>query len=80
MRSPGNARKPQIGPVSLKLTPKGGKLTDRPYNLISSEDGQDTSASNISGHNLHALSGRCPETCPNGRTDGQAEKRSRLVG
>ena len=34
---------------------------DNNYNLISSEDGQDTSACKISGHSLNAFSGKCPE-------------------
>ena len=64
--------------------PKFEKLTDRDHNLISSESGQDTSAYQISGHSLHAFSGKCPETSPVGRTDGRmdghAAQRSRLVG
>ena len=44
------------------MAPKGGKSTDRDHNLISSEGGQDTSACKISGHSLHAFSGKCPET------------------
>ena len=117
MRSPGNARKPQIWPVSLsqnstkitkinrpwpwtnqlwkwsryiivqnfrpfplcvlrqmpgnpkfdlfhqvKIVPKLQKSTDRGNKLINSEGGQDTSACKISGHFLHAFSGKCPET------------------
>ena len=64
--------------------PKLEKSTDCGHKLISSEDGQDTSACKISGHSLHAFSGKCPETSPDGRTDrrtdGHAVKRSRLVG
>ena len=56
------------------------KTTDRVHNLISSGGGQDTSVYTISGHSLHAFCGKCPETSQNGRADGQAEKRSRLVG
>ena len=117
MRSPGNARKPQIWPVSLsqnsakitktnrlwprtnqfwrwsryismhnfrpflrcvlqemprnpkfdpshwvEIVPKLAKLTNQGHKLISSEGGQDTSACKISGHFLHALSEKCPET------------------
>ena len=143
IRSPGNARKPQIWPVSLsqnsakirkmnrpwpltnqfwrwsryismqnfrpfppcvprempgnpkfdpfhyvKIAPKLEKSTDHSHKLTSSEDGQDTSASKISGQSLHAFSGKCPETSPDGRTDrrtdgrtdGHAVKRLRLVG
>ena len=123
MRSPGNARKPQIWPVSLsqncakirkinrlwpqtnqfwrwsryismqnlrpfppciflempgnpkfdpfhsvKIAPKLEKSTDCGHKLISSEDGQDTSACKISGHSLYAFSGKCPETSPDGWT------------
>ena len=139
MRSPGNARKPQIWPLSLsqnsakirkinrpwpwttqfwkrsrytsmqnfrpfppcvlqempgnpkfdqfhkvKIAPKLEKSTDRGHKLISSEDSQETSACKISGHSLHAFSGKYPETSPDGRTDrrtdGHAVKRLRLVG
>ena len=63
--------------------PKLEKSTDRGHKLISSEDGQDTSACKISGHSLHAFSGKCPETSPAGQTDRQTDrhavKRSRLV-
>ena len=62
------------------MTPKGGKSTDHVHNLISSECAQDTSTCKISDHSLHAFSGKCPETSPDGRTDGHAAKRSRLVG
>ena len=44
-RSPGNARKPQIWPVSLiQNSAKKQKSTDRDHELISSESGQDTSS------------------------------------
>ena len=36
---------------------------------MSSDDGQDTLACKISGQSLHAFSGKCPETYPDGRTD-----------
>ena len=63
MRSPGNARKPQIWPVSLSQnSAKIRKSADRGHKLISSEGGQDTSACKISGHFLHAFSRKCPET------------------
>ena len=45
------------------------KSTDHGHKLISSEDGQDTSACQISGHSLLAFSGKCPETSPDGRMD-----------
>ena len=41
---------------------KLGKSTDRYQSLIRSEDGRDTSARQISGHSLHAFSGKCTET------------------
>ena len=60
MRSPENARKPQIWPVSLSQnSAKLEKSTDRGHKLISSEGGQDTSAYKISGHFLHAFLGKC---------------------
>ena len=63
MRSPGNARKPQIWPVSLsQIVPKLQKSTDRDSELISSEGGQDTSSCIISRNFLHAFSGKCPGT------------------
>ena len=63
MRSPGNARKPQIWPVSLSQnSAKIKKSTDPDNELISSNGGQDTSSCKISGHFLHAFSGKCPET------------------
>ena len=75
MRSPGNARKPQIWPISLSPSDaKGGKSTDHDHNLISSEGAQDTSTCIISDHSLHAFSGKCPETL-SGRTDGQTDAR-----
>ena len=49
--------------------PKGGKSTDHDHNLVSSEGAQDTSTCKISDHSLHAFSGKCPETSPDGRTD-----------
>ena len=39
------------------------------YSVLVVGGGQDTSACKISGHSLHAFSGKCPETSPNGRTD-----------
>ena len=63
MRSPGNAQKPQIWPISLSQN--SAKITKINYHdpaLISSEGGQDTSASEIAGHSLHAFSKKCPET------------------
>ena len=51
--------------------PKGGKSTDHDHNIISSEGAQDTSTCKISDHSLQAFSGKCPETSPDGRTDGQ---------
>ena len=81
MCSAGNARNPQIWPVSLSQnSAKIRKSTDHGHKLISSEDGQDTSACKISGQSLHAFSGKCPETYPDGRTDGHAVKQLRLVG
>ena len=78
MRSPGNARKPQIWPVSLSQNSAKikKKPTDRGHKLISSEDGQDTSACKISGYSLHAFFGKCPKTSPDGRTDGQTDRRT----
>ena len=49
--------------------PKLEKWTDHGHKLINSEDGQDTSACKISGHSLHAFSGKCPETSPDGQRD-----------
>ena len=70
MRSLRNARKPQIWPVSLSQNSANIRKTNRPWpELISSKGGQDTSACKISGHSLHAFSGKCPETSPDGRTD-----------
>ena len=63
MRSPGNARKPQIWPVSLSQNcAKIIKSTNRGHKLIIPEGGQDTSACKTSGHFLHAFSRKCPET------------------
>ena len=45
----------------VKIAAKLEKSTDQDYNLISSEVGQDTSACQISGHSLHAFSGKWPE-------------------
>ena len=72
MRSPGNARKPQIWPVLLsKSDTKGGKSTERDHNLITSEGGQDTLAlaCKISGHSVHAFSRKCLVTYPDGQMD-----------
>ena len=79
---PGN---PKFDPFhKVKIAPKFDKSTDRGHKLISSGDGQDTSACKISGHSLYAFSGKCPETSPDGRTDrrtdGHAVKWLRLVG
>ena len=83
---PGN---PKFDPFHwVKIVPKWEKSTDCGNKLISSEGGHETSACKISGHSLHAFSGKCPETSPDGRTDGQtdgrtdghAEKRLRSVG
>ena len=46
----------------VKIVPKLQNLTDCDPELISSDGGQDTSACKISGHFLHAFSGKCPET------------------
>ena len=54
---------------SVKIAPKLEKSTDHGHKLISSEDGQDTSACKISGQSLHAFSGKCLETSPDGQTD-----------
>ena len=45
----------------VKIAPKLEKSTDWGHKLISSESGQDTSACKISGHFLHAFSGKRPE-------------------
>ena len=64
---PGN---PKFDPFYyVKLVPKLEKSTDHGHKLISSENGQDTSACEISGYSLHAFSGKCLETSPDGRTD-----------
>ena len=60
----------------LNVASNEGKSTDHDHNLISSEGGQDTSASKNSGHSLHAFSGKCPETSPDGRTDGRTDWRT----
>ena len=49
-------------------------------NLISSEGGQDTSTCKISDHSLHAFSGKCPETSPDGRTDWRTCRKTVTVG
>ena len=56
--------------------PKLEKSTDHSHKLISSEDGQDTSAYKISRQSLHAFSGKCPETSPDGRTDRRTDGRT----
>ena len=56
--------------------PKLEKSTDHSHKLISSKCGQDTSAYKISGQSLHAFSGKCPETSPDGRTDRRTDGRS----
>ena len=53
--------------------PKLEKSTDHSHKLISSEDGQDTSEYKISGQSFHAFSGKCPETSPEGQTDGRTD-------
>ena len=63
---PGNNKFDPIHKV--KIVPKFEKSTDRDYKLMSSEGGQDTSACKISGHSLHAFSGKCLETSPDRRT------------
>ena len=60
--------------------PKLEKSTNHSHKLISSEEGQATSACKISGHSIHAFTGKCLETSPDGRTDGHAVKWLRLVG
>ena len=47
---------------SVKIVPKLQKSTDRDPELISSVGAQDTSVSKISGHSLHVLSRKRPET------------------
>ena len=77
-KMPGN---PKFDPFHLvKIVPKLEKSTDYGHKLISSEDDQDTSACKISCQSLHAFSGKCPETSPDGRTDrrtnGQTDGRT----
>ena len=48
--------------------------------LIGFEDGQDTSACKISGHFLYAFFGKCPETAPDGRTDGRTCRKTVTFG
>ena len=62
------------------MAPKEGKWTDRDHNLISSVGGQDTSACKILGHSLHAFSGKCPETSPDGRTDRRTDGQTSSTG
>ena len=63
MRSPENAWKPQMWPVSLSQnSAKIRKSTNYNHNLINSEGAQDTSACKISGHYLKGFSRKCPET------------------
>ena len=63
MRSPENAQKPQIWPVSLsQIVLKLEKSTNYNQNLISFEGAQDTSAYKISAHFLKGFSRKCPET------------------
>ena len=67
-------RNPKFYPFHLvKIAPKLEKSTDHGQKLISSEDGQDTSACKISGQSLYAFSYKCPETFSDGRTDGQTD-------
>ena len=68
---PGN---PKFDPFhQVKIVPKLQKSTDHGHKVISSEDREDTSACKISGQSLHALSSKCPETSPDGRTDGRTD-------
>ena len=63
MRSPENARKPQIWPISLSQnSAKIKKATDRNHKLISSDRGQDTSAYKTSAHFFYEFSRKGPET------------------
>ena len=79
IRSPGNARKPQIWPISLSQNSAKiiKKTTDRGHKLISSEDGQDTSACKISGHSHQRTHVQVKRGYfrlrTDGRTDGQPE-------
>ena len=75
---PGN---PKFDPLHwVKVTLKGGKSTDHDHNLISSEGAQDTSTCKISDHSLHACSGQCQETSPDGRTDRRICRKTAMVG
>ena len=54
---------PKFDPFhKVKIAPKLDKSKDNDPNLISSEDGQDTSACKISGYSLYVFSRKCPET------------------
>ena len=54
--------------------PQFKKSTDHDNYLISSEGFQDTLTCKISDHSLHAFSSKCPETSPDGLTDGDMPK------
>ena len=57
---PGNPKFDRF--TKVKIATKFEKSTDHNHKLNSSEGGQDTSACKISGHSLHAFSGKCPKT------------------
>ena len=72
---------PKFNPFhSVKVMSKGQKLTDCDHNLISSEGGQDTSACKISGHSLHAFSGKYLEIYPDERTGGRKGRKTVTAG
>ena len=73
----GKCPETQIWPVSLSQnSAKIEKSIDHGHKLISFEDIQATSACKISGHSLHAFSGKSPETSPDGRTDRRTDGRT----
>ena len=75
---PGN---PKFDPFhEIKIVPKLEKSTERGHKLISSEGDQDTSLCKISGHFLHVFTGKCPETSPDGQTDGRTCRKTVRVG
>ena len=54
---------PKFDPFhEVKIAPKLEKSPDRNHNLLSPEGGRDTAAYHISGHSLHAVCRKCPET------------------
>ena len=55
------------------------KSTEHDYNLISPEGGQHTPAYKISGHVLHAFSGKCPKTPNLTRSLSQGDARRRKI-